>query len=608
MRRRLIQSTLAVVLVVIAVFGVSLVIVETRTIGASAQERVDLEALRLASIVDSRILGDEQINAEILEDQVTDQRYARVAIPGRDPIEVGTKPTGEVIQSKEAVGEEGETVVVEEPRSSITREVGRTFLIIGAVALLAVIAAVLLAVRQANRLASPLTDLAETAERLGSGDPRPRHKRYGVPELDRVADVLDSSAERIARMLTAERRLAADASHQLRTPLTALSMRLEEITLTDDPDTVKEEATIALGQVERLTDVVQRLLTNSRDPRTGSAVTFDLDEVINQQLAEWRPAYRSVGRAIVSSGKRHLQAVGTPGAVAQVLAALIENSLMHGGGTVALRTRVTGNQAVVEVTDEGEESPPSSAPGSSSGPSVAKTRPVSASLWPVIWRRRTADGSKCSRRSRRSSACSCPVRRRSGRQRGRSRRRFDSRSAKNARELPGRTVLRQEGLRRQERFGTGHGLAGRERTEHPGAVGPEAEQGRDTDAEELEEVALQGAVEVEAVRGDVQNAVLDHQADGAEQQEEREFLGAAALVAVAVGEIAEAYVVGDDRHHRGDHTGPHDLQIRGAADEVEDEKIDPQPQAADHPELGELPCQPVDTLAYHAARRGMCPA
>lgn len=353
MRRRLIQSTLAVVLVVIAVFGVSLVIVETRTIGASAQERVDLEALRLASIVDSRILGDEQISAEILEDQVTDERYARVEIPGRDPIEVGTKPSGEVIQSKEAVGEEGETVIVEEPRSSITREVGRTLLIIAAVALLAVIAAVLLAVRQANRLASPLTDLAETAERLGSGDPRPRHKRYGVPELDRVADVLDGSAERIARMLTAERRLAADASHQLRTPLTALSMRLEEITLTDDPDTVKEEATIALGQVERLTDVVERLLTNSRDPRTGSAVTFDLDEVINQQLAEWRPAYRSVGRAIVCSGKRHLHAVGTPGAVAQVLAALIENSLMHGGGTVALRTRVTGNQVVVEVTDEG---------------------------------------------------------------------------------------------------------------------------------------------------------------------------------------------------------------------------------------------------------------
>jgi signal transduction histidine kinase len=352
MRRRLIQSTLAVVLVVIAVFGVSLVIVETRTISNSAQERVDSEAIRLAGIVDSRLFAAEDVTAEILRDQVAQERYAVIRIPGEDPIEVGAKPSGEVISSTER-GEEGETVTVQEPRSSVTREVGRTLLIIGLVALLAVIAAVLLAIRQANKLASPLTDLAETAERLGSGDPRPRHKRYGVPELDRVADVLDSSAERIARMLTAERRLAADASHQLRTPLTALSMRLEEITLTDDPDTVKEEANVALTQVERLTDVVERLLTNSRDPRAGNAVTFDLDEVIQQQLAEWRPAYRSAGRAIVSSGKRHLTAVGTPGAVAQVLAALIENSLMHGGGTVALRTRVTGNQAVIEVTDEG---------------------------------------------------------------------------------------------------------------------------------------------------------------------------------------------------------------------------------------------------------------
>ncbi|MCX4416006.1 ATP-binding protein [[Kitasatospora] papulosa] len=353
MRRRLINSTLAVVLVVIAVFGVSLVIVETRTISNSAQESVDAEAFRLISVVESRLLGAERITPQVLAEQVDPSRYARVEIPGRSPIEVGERPAdGDSIRSTET-GEQGEKVIVEESRSTVTREVGRTLLIIGAVALLAIISAVLLAVRQADRLTSPLTDLAETAERLGSGDPRPRHKRYGVAELDRVADVLDSSAERIARMLTAERRLAADASHQLRTPLTALSMRIEEISVTDDPDTVKEEANIALTQVERLTDVVQRLLTNARDPRTGSAVVFDLDEIVKQQIEEWRPAYRSAGRAVVCSGKHGLEAVGTPGAVAQVLAALIENSLMHGGGTVALRTRVTGNQVVVEVTDEG---------------------------------------------------------------------------------------------------------------------------------------------------------------------------------------------------------------------------------------------------------------
>ncbi|MEV5378054.1 two-component sensor histidine kinase [Streptosporangium nondiastaticum] len=357
MRRRLINSTLAVVLVVIAVFGISLVIVETRTIESSAQESVQSEAVRLVSIVDSRLVGGERVESGILSEQITADRYARIEIPGRAPIEIGDRPEGGVIANTQK-GEQGELVRVEESRSTVSREVGRTLLVILAVALLAVVAAVFLAVRQANRLTAPLTDLAETAERLGSGDPRPRHRRYGVPELDRVADVLDSSAERIARMLTAERRLAADASHQLRTPLTALSMRLEEITLTDEPETVKEEATIALAQVERLTDVVQRLLTNSRDPKSSSAVTFDLDEVIKQQIEEWRPASRSEGRAIVRSGKQGLRAVGTPGAVAQVLATLIENSLMHGDGTVALRTRVTGNQAVVEVTDEGPGVPP----------------------------------------------------------------------------------------------------------------------------------------------------------------------------------------------------------------------------------------------------------
>lgn len=217
MRRRLINSTLAVVLVVIAVFGVSLVIVETRTITSSAQDRIGSEALRLLGIVEADALEHKPVDAGAIAEQLDLGTYARITIAGRPTVEVGDRIEDSVIRGT-ARGEQGVLVVVEESRATVTKEVGRTLAVVGAVALLAVVAAVLLAVRQANRLASPLTDLAETAERLGSGDPRPRHKRYGVPELDRVADVLDSSAERIARMLTAERRLAADASHQLRTP------------------------------------------------------------------------------------------------------------------------------------------------------------------------------------------------------------------------------------------------------------------------------------------------------------------------------------------------------------------------------------------------------
>ncbi|MEU4686122.1 ATP-binding protein [Streptomyces xinghaiensis] len=352
MRRRLINSTLAVVLVVIAVFGISLALVEARTIKEAARESVESDAVRLMSVVDGRLAGGDRVGPEILREQVAAGRYARVELDGAPDLEIGERPAGEVIEA-EVTGDMGERITVRESAAVVGDQIGRAVLIILGVSLLAVLAALLLALWQARRLTAPLTDLADTAERLGSGDPRPRHRRYGVPELDRVADVLDASAERIGRMLTAERRLAADASHQLRTPLTALSMRLEEISGTDDPETVKEEAAIALGQVERLTDVVQRLLTNSRDPRTGSAVSFDLDEVVKQQVEEWRPAYRSAGRAVVCSGKKGLRAVGTPGAVSQVLATLVENSLMHGAGTVALRTRVTGNQVVVEVADEG---------------------------------------------------------------------------------------------------------------------------------------------------------------------------------------------------------------------------------------------------------------
>ncbi|MCK1813561.1 ATP-binding protein [Streptomyces sp. XM4011] len=357
MRRRLINSTLAVVLVVIAVFGVSLFFVEARSIESTARDRLQSEAARLVAVVESRIAAGEQVTAAKMASFVPEDRHVRIEQPGRSPIALGLPAEDDALTAEES-GVNGETVTVQQPRGIVDDEITRILMIILVVSLLAVAAAALLAVRQAARVSAPLTDLAETAERLGSGAPRPRPRRYGVAELDRVADVLDGSAERIARMLTAERRLAADASHQLRTPLTALSMRLEEIIATaDDRDTVQEEAAIALTQVERLTDVVQRLLTNSRDVRSSSAVGFDIDEVVLQQIEEWKPAYRGSGRALVHSGKAGLRAVGTPGAVAQVLATLIENSLMHGAGTVALRTRTTGNQVVIEVTDEGRGVP-----------------------------------------------------------------------------------------------------------------------------------------------------------------------------------------------------------------------------------------------------------
>jgi signal transduction histidine kinase len=209
----------------------------------------------------------------------------------------------------------------------------------------------------ARRAARPVEELAEAAGRLGTGDPRPVGRRYGVAELDQVADGLDSAARRVTSLLTADRELAIDASHQLRTPLTALSMRLEEmIASADEPEVVREEGTAALHQAERLADVVTQLLSPARRA-AGSAALISVDKIVLQQITEWAPAFRRAGRKIVLVGESRLQAWVTPGGLAQVIATLLDNALMHGKGTVTIRRTQAERSVVIEVEDEGDGVP-----------------------------------------------------------------------------------------------------------------------------------------------------------------------------------------------------------------------------------------------------------
>ncbi|MDQ1614595.1 MAG: hypothetical protein QOJ60_534 [Actinomycetota bacterium] len=231
-------------------------------------------------------------------------------------------------------------------------DVAATITLVIAVGAAAVAAAVWVGLRQGRRLTTPLVALADRAERLGSGDARTPLAASGIEELDRVAELLERSANRIDRLIAAERQFASDASHQLRTPLTALSMRLEEIISAEDQQTVREEARSALTQVERLATVVEHLLDSVRDNnlRVGPV---PLDDVVLQQIVEWEPAFGAADRRIVASGSRGLIALATHNGLSQVLATLLENSLVHGAGQVTVSTRSTGISLVVEVTDQG---------------------------------------------------------------------------------------------------------------------------------------------------------------------------------------------------------------------------------------------------------------
>ena len=114
--------------------------------------------------------------------------------------------------------------------------------------------------------------LAAQAEQIGSGQVRAQVRPSGIEEIDLVQEELVRTGEKMARRLAAERQRSADASHQLRTPLTALSMRLEEIQMISAEEEVRDEAEAGLAQVERLTSVVNELLDSSRRVASNTEV------------------------------------------------------------------------------------------------------------------------------------------------------------------------------------------------------------------------------------------------------------------------------------------------------------------------------------------------
>src|SRR6476620_6946423 len=221
--------------------------------------------------------------------------------------------------------------------------------IITALSVLAVVVGVLVASAQARKFSEPMTELADRAERLGAGESRFQPLVSGIAEIDRVSEVLSRSAQQLKRSLASERDFASDASHQLRTPLTALLMRLEE-------------ANIAIAQVERLTRVVDDLLARSRSGHDAPRPSVSLDSVIAALQREWQPAFEQARRSVRVHGQRGLSVQATPVALSQVLSTLLENSLAHGRGTVDVHARRSGPSVVVEVSDQGDGVPAAIAP------------------------------------------------------------------------------------------------------------------------------------------------------------------------------------------------------------------------------------------------------
>src|SRR6185437_1737840 len=188
---------------------------------------------------------------------------------------------------------DGEVAVVEVfvPAADLHAGVTRTWLVLSGLGLALFLLALLVADRLARSLTRPVTELAETAHRLGSGDLTARVEPGGPAEVREVGTAVNRLAGRIGELLAAERESAADLAHRLRTPLTALRLDAESLA---GPDRER-----LLDDVDALGRTVDEVIAEARRPvREGLGAACDASAVVADRVAFWSVLAEEEGRAV----------------------------------------------------------------------------------------------------------------------------------------------------------------------------------------------------------------------------------------------------------------------------------------------------------------------
>jgi len=350
-RRRLLASTLTIALVAVVVFGIPLGFVLDRVLHDTGQARVAHDATRVARQLRRNWHQDEtpeEVRAD-LEGLIPEGDSALVRYS--DGRQVLTTPIGHAIKAS-APGPDSSVVTLFAPAGDVDARVQRVLLVLAALALAGLGGALALALLQSRRLAAPLARLSRSATRLGEGDFSLATPRSGMGEIDSIADALDSSAQRIDRLLQAERNFSMNASHQLRSALTGLELRLEELASSPDPE-VQAEAKAALEQAHRLGSTVEELLALARTGRTGIVTEFDLADLARAHALDLSAELMRDGRTLSIDAPRRVPVVAAPGALGQALDIVLSNAVRHGRGTLTVRVANDERHAIVEISDRG---------------------------------------------------------------------------------------------------------------------------------------------------------------------------------------------------------------------------------------------------------------
>jgi signal transduction histidine kinase len=250
-------------------------------------------------------------------------------------------------------------------RSELQLQVLGAWAVMAALAVIAGGGSYLLAARQARRLADPLVQLERVAEELGGGNFAVRAEACGVAEIDRAGEALNRTAERLDGILARERTFTAVASHQLRTPLTAMRLSLEQA-LEGSDDTLRLVVAEAIADGDRLSTTIDDVLALAREgPRPEP---LPMAELIGRLAPQWERALAARGRRLVVETDFAPPALASPAAVRQILTVLVDNAIEHGLGTVTVRLRDSSQAVAVDVGDEGSALKPLLPAAGATGP------------------------------------------------------------------------------------------------------------------------------------------------------------------------------------------------------------------------------------------------
>lgn len=229
-------------------------------------------------------------------------------------------------------------------------------------ALLAMAAGAVVAAGLARWITRPLLDLQRTAVRVGHGDLAVGvDEDSGPPEVRALAATIAQMARRIGSLLHSHRVMTADVSHQLRTPLSALRLRLE-LLADEAPPSLQAELHDALRETARLSRLTNGLLRVARaEAQVARPEPIDVGAVVSERAEAWRALAddRDVSVAVQIDHAPHAW-IG-PDHLDQVLDNLIANSLdaVQSGGHLTLRVHPHGEYVRLQVCDDGPGMPES---------------------------------------------------------------------------------------------------------------------------------------------------------------------------------------------------------------------------------------------------------